>query len=59
MEGILKLEFMEMSEMLPETWLLETRETASGLRRMVHRAPITEILVLVECFSLMAVVLTE
>ena len=58
-ERILKLEFVEMSEMLPETWGPESQDTAAGPRRMSRRVPITDILVWTECFALMAAVLAE
>ena len=58
-ERIVKLEFVEMSEMLPETWVPESQDTLGGPRRISRRGPITDILVWVECFSLMAAVLAE
>lgn len=53
------LEFIEMSEMLPETWLPEQHEAGSTPRRPSRSTPVTDILVWTECFSLMAAVLAE
>ena len=53
------LEFIEMSEMLPETWLPDHQEMATAPRRPSRNTPVTDILVWTECFSLMAAVLAE
>ena len=53
------LEFVEMSEMLPETWLPEQYEEESTPCRPSQSTPVTDILVWTECFSLMAAVLAE
>lgn len=56
---IQSLEFVEMSEMLPETWWPDTHEGESSSRRPSRRSPITDVLVWTECFALMAAVLAE
>ena len=58
-EKIQNLEFVETSEMLPETWWPNAQEGTSAPRRLSHRSPITDILVWAECFALMAAVLAE
>ena len=59
MERIIKLEFVEMSEMLLETWGPESQDAAAGPCRMSRRVPITDILVWAECFSLMGAILAQ
>ena len=54
-----KLEFVEASEMLPETWWPDAQEGTSAPRRLSRRSPITDILAWAECFALMAAVLAE
>ena len=56
---IQSLEFIEMSEMLPETWLPDHQEAAPTPRRSSRSTPITDILVWTECFAVMAAVLAE
>ena len=56
---IQNLEFVEASEMLPETWWPDTQEGTPASRRQSRRSPVTDILVWAECFALMATVLAE
>ena len=58
-EKIQNLEFVEASEMLPETWWPDAQEGTSAPRRLSRRSPITDILLWAECFALMAAVLAE
>ena len=58
-EKILKLEFVDMSEMLPETWIPKSQDTEGVPRRTSRRVPIKDILVWTECFSLIAAILVE
>ena len=58
-ERIQNLELIEMSEMLPETWLPDTQDGTPAPRIMSHRTPVTDILVWAEGFVLMAAVLAE
>ena len=58
-ETIVKLEFVEMSEMLSETWVSKSQDTPGRPCRISRRGPITDTLVWVEYFSLMAAVLAE
>ena len=53
------MEFVEMSEMLPETWLPDTQDGTPTSRRASHRIRVSDILVWTECFALMAAVLAE
>lgn len=52
------LKFIEMCEMLPEAWMPEVQETPSS-RIPSCRAPISDIMVWTECYTLMAAVLAE
>ena len=56
---IQNFEFVEMSELLPEAWIPEPQDTPTASRRPPRYAPVTDILVWTECFSLMAAVLAE
>ena len=60
---ILDLEYVEMSELLPETWGLEPDATypcCHETRRQACRGPVTDILLWVECYSsLIAVLATK
>ena len=53
------LEFVEMSELLPEAWVPEPHDQAAAPRRPSRCTPVTDILVWTECYSLMAAVLAE
>ena len=53
------LDFIEMNEMLQESWIPEAQDASLVLRRPSRRAPITDILAWTECFALMAAVLAE
>ena len=54
-----KLEFIEMAELLPETWASDQQGTRDigPQQKQIRRGPVTDILVWVECFSLLASVL--
>ena len=54
---ILGLEFVEMAELLPETWPEDNGEAGHHHRRTRH-PPVTEILTWLECFASMAAVLS-
>ena len=53
------LDFIEMNEMLQESWIPKAQDVSLVLRRPSRRAPITDILAWTECFALMAAVLAE
>ena len=55
------LEFIEMAEMLPETWASVTPlvQDPAMPRRPITRGPVTDILIWLECFSLLAGVLAK
>ena len=57
---ILDLEYVEMSELLPEMWGLDL-DTATSCchdnRRQTRRGPVTDILLWIECYSSMVAVL--
>ena len=56
--NILDLDFVEMAELLPDTWKLMEEEPGScHQRRSQHRGPITDILVWIECYASMVSVL--
>ena len=57
---ILELDYVEMSELLPETWGLESDATLPCChegRRQPRRGPVTDILLWVECYSSLVAVL--
>lgn len=57
---ILELDYVEMSELLPETWGLESDTTLPCChegRRQSRRGPVTDILLWVECYSSLVAVL--
>ena len=57
---ILDLEFVDMSELLSETWSTTEEESkCCHQRRSTRRAPVSNILVWVECFSYMAAILAS
>lgn len=56
---IQSLEFVEISELLPEAWIPDMDELSTPNRGMPRRAPVSDILVWTECFALMAAVLAE
>ena len=64
-EKIVQLKYVEMSELLPETWQVKTNATliqsalglAPGLRR--RKGPVTDILQWVQCFATLASVLAS
>ena len=58
---IAQLEFVEMSELLPEAWSATEPQDApsSSLRLPTWRSPVTDIVVWTERFSLMAAVIVE
>ena len=53
------LEIIEMSEVLPWTWLPDHQEAASTPRRPSQSTPVTDILVWTQCFAVMVAVLAE
>eukprot|EP00731_Ephydatia_muelleri_P038276 Em0703g1a len=58
---ILKFEFVEMADMLPDAWQEESQSGTDGnpmVRRLVRRAPLTEITLWLEGFAQLASVLT-
>eukprot|EP00731_Ephydatia_muelleri_P011099 Em0005g1685a len=58
---ILKFEFVEMADMLPDAWQEESQSGTDGnpmVRRLVRRAPLTEITLWLEGFARLASVLT-
>ena len=60
MARIQALEFVEISELLPEAWIpTESADSTTPLRRRPYRTPVVDILVWTECYSLMAAVLAE
>ena len=58
---ILQLEFIEMSELLPEAWsAAESQETSSSMFKLPsRRSPVSDLGVWMECYALMASVLVE
>ena len=56
---IQSLEFIEISELLPEAWIPEYDNISVHARRPPRRTPVSDVLVWTECFSLMAAVLAE
>ena len=60
-DKIKKLEFVEMSDLLPEAWSAAVAQDASGASStlLLNRSPVSDIRVWVECYSLMASVLVE
>ena len=57
---ILDLEFIEMNELLPEAWGIEAPQPCcQGSRRPSRRAPVSDIMVWVECFSTLVAVLAS
>ena len=55
---ILDLEFIEMSELLPDTWNIQEEERGCCSRRTTRRGPVTDILVWLECFAALVAVLS-
>ena len=61
-DKIKKLEFVEMSDLLPAAWSAAEAQDASGASSTLlpnRRSPVSDIGVWVECYSLMASVLVE
>ena len=58
-EKIQKLDCVEMLELLLEMWVSATQDTAPSSRKEPHKAPVSNIWVLMECFAMMAAVLEE
>ena len=59
---ILDLEFVDMSELLPDTWRLQEEEESKCChqpRRTPRRGPVTDILKWVECYAAFVAVLTS
>ncbi len=57
---ILDLDFVEMGDLLPEAWGVEASQSCCpGSRRQTRRAPVTDILLWVECFSVLVSVLAS
>lgn len=54
---ILDLEFVEMSELLPDAWHDDPAPEAGHIRRRPRRAPVTDIILWLECFARMASVI--
>ena len=53
------LEFVEMAELLQESWSLESADMNPLLKPHGRRAPVTDILVWIECFAGMAAILAR
>lgn len=54
-ERILKGQFVDMVELLPDSWRYEeSQHPGSGMRSPPRRPPITDIAIWVECYTLMA-----
>ena len=58
---IQSLDFVEMSDLLPEAWIPDANESPSSIhgRKFRKRTPVADILVSTECYALMAAVLAE
>ena len=59
-QKILRLEYVEMTELIPETWGLEPDNTSSCCHqghRQTRRGPVVDILVWLECYSSLVAVL--
>ena len=58
---ILNLEFVEMRDLMPETWMREEEESARNTLCLPRRksAPVTDILQWLQCFSAMVGVLSQ
>ena len=55
---ILDLEFVEMHDLLPEAWEVETSHSCCpGSRRQTRRGPVQDILLWTECFSSLVAIL--
>ena len=55
---ILDLEFVEMHELLPEAWGIESSQSCCpGSRRQTRRAPVQDVLLWTECFSSLVAIL--
>ena len=48
-----------MSELLPEAWIPEPNDASVAPRRLPRCVPVSDILVWIECYSLMVAVLAE
>ena len=60
MQRILQLEYIEMSELIPETWGLESENVSPCChqgRRQTRRGPVVDILLWLECYSSLVAVL--
>ena len=56
---ILNLEFIDMSELIPESWkFMEEEISYCHQNRSSHRGPVTDILLWVECYSTLVEVLS-
>ena len=58
-EKISALEFVEMNELLPETWSAVTAVDAGVIKLPSRRSPVTDIVVWTECYAMMSAVLVE
>ena len=59
---ILDLEFVDMTELIPETWRLQEEEETKCChqpRRTPRRGPVTDIMLWVECYASLVAVLTS
>ena len=57
---ILELEFIEMTELLPDTWRLQEEDSGCcRQRRSQQKGPVTDILVWVECYTSLVTVLAS
>ena len=57
---ILDLEFIEMSELLPDTWRQQDEDTkCCQARKSLRRGPVNDILVWTECYSTLVAVLSS
>ena len=56
---IQKLDFIEIHELLPKMCVSDTHNIAPSSCKGPHRAPVTNILVSMECFAMMAAVWKE
>ena len=63
MQKVLQLEYVEMAELIPESWGLEPEVATSCChqgRRQTRRGPVVDILLWLECYSsLVAVLVTK
>ena len=54
---ILELEFIDMAELIPNAWRYQEDDTTKCCHHSPKRGPVTDILLWVECFSILAGIL--